>query len=332
MTIVFLLLGVAVISYVIWISSIGIGRASEMWGCGWSPGVRGATINAIASSLPEFFTAIVFLAVLGDSKGFVSGLSTVAGSSVFNALVIPGAMILAVFFKTKSSLTGHDKKIILRDGIWLVAAQTLIYLFILSGSFSVLHGIVLIIVYALYIFTLFKYNVVSEDIDCYYAPKTRRSLNIQFLAGIIGVGIGCYALVYLCVELGDEFNLNVPVIALLIAAAATSVPDTILSVRDALKENTDDAISNAFGSNIFDLCIALGLPLFIYCFFRGDIVFEPSMVDSLSLLWLVLMGMTVVSLVLICFSKQLKVSQSVVFISIYLGFVFLVVSGIFDLS
>ena len=42
----------------------------------------------------------------------------------------------------------------------------------------------------------------------------------------------------------------------IIAAAATSVPDTILSIKDARKGNYNDAISNALGSNIFDICFA----------------------------------------------------------------------------
>jgi len=120
---ILLLLGVVVISYIIWISSTGISGASEMWGCGWSPGVRGATINAIASSLPELFTTVVFLIILGDSEGFVSGMSTIAGSSVFNALVIPGVMILTVFLKNKKSLKDHDRSLVLRDGLWLLFVE-----------------------------------------------------------------------------------------------------------------------------------------------------------------------------------------------------------------
>ena len=53
-------------------------------------------------------------------------------------------------------------------------------------------------------------------------------------------------------------NLPISAVAIIIAAAATSVPDTILSVKDALKGNYNDAISNAFGSTflILDLLLA----------------------------------------------------------------------------
>jgi Ca2+/Na+ antiporter len=329
MTILLLLLGVAFISYIIWLSSIGISGASEMWGCGWSPGVRGATINAIASSLPELFTTVVFLVILGDSDGFVSGISTVAGSSVFNVLVIPGVMILTVFLKNKKSLKQHDRTLVLRDGLWLLFVQTLIYFMIISGLFSFWHGALLMFIYAFYIFMLFKSNKESKDEDCYFTPETRRSLNTKFILGIIGVGVGCYYLVDICVKLGNEFNLGVPIIALVIAAAATSVPDTFLSVRDARNGNTDDAISNAFGSNVFDLCIALGLPLFIYGLFQGDIILGESIIDSLSTIWLVIMGMTLVSLLVMYFSRSLNILQSIILISSYFLFVGFVVFLVF---
>ena len=296
-----------------------------MWGCGWSPGIRGATINAIASSFPELVTTIVFLVILGDSVGFVSGISTVAGSSVFNVFVIPGVMILTVFLKNRKSLKNHDRRLVLRDGLWLLFIQTIIYFIIRSGSFSFWHGALLMFIYVLYILMLFKNNKKSEDEDCYFSPETRRTLNTKFIFGLIGVGVGCFYLVEICVKLGAEFNLGVPIIALVIAAAATSVPDTFLSVRDAKKGKTDDAISNAFGSNIFDLCIALGLPLFIYGLLKGDIILEASMVDSLNTIWLILMGLTIIALLVMYFTRSLSILQSIILLSCYFVFVSLVV-------
>ena len=61
-------------------------------------------------------------------------------------------------------------------------------------------------------------------------------------------------------------GLGIPVmfVALILASAASSFPDTIISMKDAKKGNYDDAISNALGSNIFDVCFALGLPMLIF--------------------------------------------------------------------
>ncbi len=59
--------------------------------------------------------------------------------------------------------------------------------------------------------------------------------------------------------------------AVILAAGATSIPDTVISIKNALKGDYDDAVSNAVGSNIFDICVALGLPLFFYGLLYGDV-------------------------------------------------------------
>ena len=74
-------------------------------------------------------------------------------------------------------------------------------------------------------------------------------------------------------------------VALNLASAASSFPDTIISIKDAKKGNYDDAISNALGSNIFDVCFALGFPLFIFTLINGPIVMSEDIIDlSLSLI------------------------------------------------
>ena len=65
---------IIVLSYVIWLGSESFERASSYLGRNMSNGVRGATINAIGSSMPELFTAIFFLSIAGNSEGLREGL------------------------------------------------------------------------------------------------------------------------------------------------------------------------------------------------------------------------------------------------------------------
>ena len=102
---------------------------------------------------------------------------------------------------------------------------------------------------------------------------------ILLIVSTLVIGTSCLLLVYACEIIGSdkyqlpflgEFHgLDIPIlfVAVILASAATSVPDTVISVRDAGQGNYNDAISNALGSNIFDICFALGLPLFLYCIF-----------------------------------------------------------------
>ena len=73
------------------------------------------------------------------------------------------------------------------------------------------------------------------------------------------------------VQLATIWDIPLFITTVVFAAAATSVPDTVISVKDALKGNYDAAVANAVGSNIFDVCVSLGLPLTIYTLVIGPV-------------------------------------------------------------
>lgn len=327
LTLIAVIIGVVALGWWIKWSSKGIAIASNMWGLGWSPGVRGATINAIASSLPELVTATVFLVVLGDSEGFISGISTVAGSAIFNALIIPSLMAFVVFFKLKKSLKEHKNNIILRDGAWLLFSQVIILLIVRSGELTFLHGLSLLFIYSLYIFSLTRVNSKAKTPRREFSSSLKRKLYMNFVLGLIGVGVGCYFLVEGCMYISHEFELSLPMIALIVAAAATSIPDAVLSIGDAVKGNSDDGISNAFGSNIFDLCVAMGLPVTLYCFFSDPILISNELAANFTTIWFVLMGLTVLAVAIMYFAKSLNWRHATLLLVSYLAFVVAVYQG-----
>ena len=78
-------------SYAIHLAACSFDEAADYVGRNLPPGVKGATLNAIASSLPEVFTTFFLLFYLKDTVGFASGLATCAGSAMFNMTIIPGS-------------------------------------------------------------------------------------------------------------------------------------------------------------------------------------------------------------------------------------------------
>jgi len=64
--------------------------------------------------------------------------------------------------------------------------------------------------------------------------------------------------------IGEQLNISVLVVSLVLLAGITSIPDTLLSVKASKKWDIDAGLSNAVGSNIFDICIWLWLPILIW--------------------------------------------------------------------
>ena len=346
---------------VIWKASDGFETSSEYLGRNMSEGVRGATINAIASSMPELFTTIFFLWFLKDTDGFSGGIGTTAGSAIFNGMIIPAVVIFAVLSSNASTKIEVSKKVILRDGLSLIIAEAILILLISGDTLMWWHGLVLMLTYGAYItYMLTSMKKVDNDDDddddeddddeiesvgffkglftlnlegLVIGNKeinTRNSWQLLILSMLI-IGSACLLLVVACefigsdtyTFLGYEFNgLNIPImfVAVILASAATSVPDTIISVRDAKNGNYNDAVANALGSNIFDICFALGFPLFMYCLIYGPINMDPTVVEFSSELRILLLVFTILAFFVYYIGKYMGKIKAYILLSMYILF------------
>ena len=136
---------------IIWRSSDGFEVASEYLGRNLTDGVRGATINAVGSSMPELFTTLFSLILLGEVDNFAFGIGTTAGSAIFNSMIIPAVAILAVIGYGIAKKVNVSRKVILRDGIGLIIAE-LILIYMISGNhLTWVHGLALMLTYVVYL-------------------------------------------------------------------------------------------------------------------------------------------------------------------------------------
>lgn len=371
MGIIIPLILISISCVVIWRAGDGFMAASEYIGRNLSEGVRGASINAVASSMPEVFTSLFFLFVLMDASGFSGGIGTTAGSAIFNGMVIPAVSVIAVIGIGLAKRIEVSKKVMRRDGIALIITE-LIFLILISGSqLDWYHGLVLMGVYLIYISYMFlsmkksdreeMFETEGEEEEEEEAPQASGS----FLKGVItfdlhrifvgnkkindvnawalllfstfSIAAVCYLLVIACEWMGadvytvpylGEFNgLNIPLmfVALILASAASSFPDTIISIKDAQRGQYDDAISNALGSNIFDVCFALGFPLFLFTILYGPIEMPPAIVDLSSELRFLLLILTVVAVVIFTSSRYIGKTKAFILLAIYVLFIVYIV-------
>lgn len=349
--IVFYLFLIVFCCLVIWKASDGFEVASEYIGRNLSDGVRGATINAIGSSMPELLTTLFFLFILRDKDGFAGGIGTTAGSAIFNGMIIPAAVILVVIFKGITKKVEVSRKVILRDGIALLLCEVILIFLIGGNTLTWIHGFVLMllyIMYAIFMFTTMKSNHTENeeeyevDVDDEIQPGSKSLLTNLFTLNLTPIcikneinsknawlllslamfiiGAACLLLVKSCEWLGDAIHVPIYFIAVILASAATSVPDTVLSMKDAKKGNYDDAVSNALGSNIFDVCFALGFPLFLFTIIYGPIEMNAATVQNVAELRILLLIITLISFILFISVKRMGIGSALLLLSLYVIF------------
>ena len=134
------------------------------------------------------------------------------------------------------------------------------------------------------------------------------------------IGVACFFLVQGCEYTGLALGIDTYFVAVVLASAATSVPDTILSYRDALNGEYDDAVANALGSNIFDVCFALGLPLFVFALIQGGIEMSPETVDNVTELRVLLLGMTIVAFFIYYIGNSMGRIKAFLLLGMYIAF------------
>lgn len=372
-------MGIVVALIVVFIASVIIARASDAFeaasdylGRNLTAGVKGATINAIGSSMPELFTTFIFLVVLKDAEGFAGGIGTTAGSAIFNGMIIPAVVGMVVIFNRIASGVEVSRSVILRDGISLILCEFFLIILLSESALTWVHGIVLMLLYVAYVGVLLmsmrrnkrksasieqerEIEEIEDDINENESPKLLFSLLtfkwldlhrivlrnkelkgssawLLLILSTVLMGVACHWLVESCIWLGSstyyflgvEFHgLNLPIyfLSVIIASAATSLPDTILSLKDAKKGNYNDAISNALGSNIFDICFALGFPLFIFTVVNGPLTLSAKVIEEVSELRILLLILTVVSFFIFYIGRKFGLIKSMMLLVMYLFFV-----------
>ncbi len=346
------LLFITVSCIIIWRSSHGFEIASDYLGRRLPPGIKGATLNAIASSMPEFLTTIFFLFYLRDAEGFSGGLGVTSGSALFNLLIIPALVVLMVISISKGRRIVLNKKVLLREGVVLLISQIVFLSFLFMGDLRASHGLILVLIYMVYLGLLFIISKRKQTADPgFYSPEEMKSqsnwirfISLNFTPLILNkkpinrskawilLGIstlvmtfGTWLLVYATAEFGHETGIPLIFVAVVLSAAATSVPDTIISIKDARKGNYVDALSNALGSNIFDIAFALGLPILLYNLIYGNtMTLDKDVLAFTQEVWVFLFLSTIFALVVMLIGKQFTRFKAFLLLGIYALFLLFV--------
>jgi cation:H+ antiporter len=279
-------------------------QAAGYLGRNFPPGVKGATVNAIGSSMPEMCVVIACLFWFDDPSLVMVALGVTAGSAIFNGCVIPALSIIMAKDENGQSVEYIElnKHVLLRDVFWVLTAEIALIICLGFNSFTIWMAVILNLIYCLYAVHLYfdAKNHVAGDEDEYEYEEiedkgiianvfsfnfnallfSNRAFTLTSALIVIFLAIAVISgASHILVEgvLGSAAVLGVPQFfaGLVFGAAASSVPDLILSVKDAQKGEYEDAVANPLASNTFDTTVAFALPLLAWFIING--------VDSLPL-------------------------------------------------
>lgn len=242
--------------------------------------VIGLTVVAMGTSAPE--AAVSITAALKGSADITIG--NIVGSNILNVLIILGlTAAIAPIAAAKSTLR--------REIPFMLLITLVLLLTGLDGTVGLLDGVILIILFAVYLIYLFisakneKNGDNNGDIKK-YKPWQAAAAS---LGGLVMIVLGSRFAVDAASNIARAFGMSERFIGLTIVALGTSLPELFTSVTAARKGNSDIAIGNIVGSNIFNILFVVGISaLVIPVPFSPEFIFDTVTAFAAGILLLIL--------------------------------------------
>ncbi|BDD05208.1 calcium/sodium antiporter [Aureibacter tunicatorum] len=268
----------------------------------------GLTVVAFGTSAPEL--VVNTFAAYQSHSDIVLG--NVIGSNNFNLFIILGLSALIYPIKVQSSTAWKEIPISL--------TVTIIVIFLLNDFFFVLpsrlsraDGVALLVSFFIFLYYVFKQMKNNTMQETEVPSMSMLKIAGLILLGLSGLVAGGQLVVVNSVYIAESFGVSEKIIGLTIVAAGTSLPELMTSIVASLKKNSDIAIGNVIGSNIFNLLLILSLSGIIH-----PISFNPKF--NLDLY--ILLGGTMLLLIFMLTGQRKKLDrwEGALLMILYLGY------------
>ena len=218
--------------------------------------VIGLTIVAFGTSAPEL--AVSISAAVKGSNDIAIG--NVVGSNIFNTLVVLGASAAITPIVVDKGMIKRDYPLSIFAAVLLAVLAMDTVLFKANAmSLGRLDGIILLIAFAGFMVMTVKagMNGASEEEETKAMPVMKSILFM--VVGLAGIVWGGDLSVEGAKGIARFFGLSEAIIGLTIVAIGTSLPELVTSIIAARKGESDIAVGNVIGSNIFNIFMILGV-------------------------------------------------------------------------
>jgi cation:H+ antiporter len=270
----------------------------------------GLIVVSIGTSAPELFVSLQ-AAIAGHSD---ISIGNVVGSNISNIGLVLAltAIILPV---------AVQKNILIFDWPFLLLASlTLYFLAWYDNNLNYIDGIIFISLISIYLYISVRKSIKERKYAPEFkVPKYNIYLSILFiLASIVGMYFGATWLVDSASSIAHDLNISERVISVTIVSFGTSVPELSTSIIAAIKKESDIAIGNIVGSNLFNILAILGPTSIIKKIQVSDKII------STDIIWM--LGITFLLFILIIIFKQKRVSRFAGFVLLtsYIAYIYTV--------
>lgn len=222
--------------------------------------VIGLTVVAFGTSMPEFVVNMV--SVVEGSTDLA--ITNILGSNIINTLVILGLTALVYPIVSQKRTRDFDIPMSIIAGVLVLIFVAVQLPFGETGKgIGRIGGASLLLLFCYFLYNTFRHakdhpsEVPSDEGQSTKEISIRRALCL-ILGGLVGLIVGGELIVKSAVDLATRMGVSEAIIGLTVVALGTSLPELATSVIAAAKKNSDIAIGNVFGSNIFNVFFVLG--------------------------------------------------------------------------
>lgn len=216
--------------------------------------VIGLTIVAFGTSAPELVVNLV-AATTGSSE---IALTNILGSNIINTLVILGVAGAICPIASQESSRRFDIPLSAWAGL---AVLLLVLITPEGGGINRLGGVFLLIFFALFMWVMIRKAIKGDGVvedEEFKAMKAWKAI-LMVIIGLVALVFGGDLIVDSAKTIATAWGVSEYVIGLTIVALGTSLPELATSAVAAFKGNSDLAIGNVIGSNIFNVFFVLGI-------------------------------------------------------------------------
>lgn len=242
-----------------------------------SPLLVGLTIVAFGTSAPEATVSII--AAVGGSSDISIG--NIVGSNILNSSLIVGVAAFLYPLKVETQTIKKEIPFTLLSGGVLLILMSDIVLRGLGNHLDRSDGLILLVflsIFLYYVFEVAKNNREQTHRDVEPSGESWGKSLLFMLGGLVGILFGGNMVVTNATTIAYSLGMSEALVGLTVIAIGTSLPELVTSITAALKKQSEIALGNIVGSNIFNILFVLGITSTISPLAVNDKVFADVFV------------------------------------------------------